>query len=455
MNDAFARAARIARHAATYSALLALGAAAAGAEWLRPDPSLRDALDALKYATRDTVGHGAEPARLDTLAIALLRVGRTDDAAKLFRRVLESTPGDDGAEAGLGKLALFAGRLDEADALLSAADTTDEDVQRDRFWLRLRREDYAGAAQLAEAAGFPGRTESLNAFAAEDGLWRIADGAPEGTQLFSRVFPAPLVKVKLNGQSVLMSLDTGASGLIVDEGWAKRTGVRAIAGEWPSVWNGASVVLRGALVQRFEMAGVRVENVPAARADLSRWSLEANPQGEKIAGVVGLAVLRRLGATLDYQRNRLVLRRTPAPPATGATRVPFEVWGENELMVRGSVAGGRRMWFLLETGLLGCGFAAPSEVLDEVGVKPGGVSKMVKSVGTVIAGRPWTPVTVPTVSIGAVVRDRVPGWSGAMDSGELWRHGVRRDGIVAGEFFRGRTLDFDWTKRELVIGAKP
>jgi hypothetical protein len=49
------------------------------------------------------------------------------------------------------------------------------------------------------------------------------------------------------------------------------------------------------------------------------------------------------------------------------------------------------------------------------------------------------------------VRDRVPGWSGALDAAELWRHGVRRDALLGGEFFRGRRVTFDWEKRELLV----
>ena len=50
-----------------------------------------------------------------------------------------------------------------------------------------------------------------------------------------------------------------------------------------------------------------------------------------------------------------------------------------------------------------------------------------------------------------MVRERVPGWSGAMEYRELWRHGVRRDAILAGDFFRGRRLTIDWQDLRLVI----
>jgi hypothetical protein len=45
----------------------------------------------------------------------------------------------------------------------------------------------------------------------------------------------------------------------------------------------------------------------------------------------------------------------------------------------------------------------------------------------------------------------VPGWSGALDPAELWRHGVRRDALLGGEFFRDRRLTIDWQRHELVV----
>jgi hypothetical protein len=53
--------------------------------------------------------------------------------------------------------------------------------------------------------------------------------------------------------------------------------------------------------------------------------------------------------------------------------------------------------------------------------------------------------------VGPLARDRVPGWSGALDAAEMWRHGVRRDALLGGEFFRDRRLTIDWQRHELVV----
>jgi hypothetical protein len=429
---------------------LGLGVASARADWLQPDPSFHEAQLDLRAALKDTAGHAGDPARLDSLAVALLRLGRLDDAEKLFRRVLEGTPGDDAAHAGLGKLALFRDRASEAESLLTGAAPENDGARADLFAARLRLGEYGAAAELAEAVGQAGRAPLLGELA-EGGAYRVSN--PRETRVpFTRVWPVPLVRVRLNGQSVLMVIDTGAGDVLIDDSAARRCAVRTLPSETQSLWSGTRIAVRNALVQRLEIGGILIERVPAGVLALHRYSLDINPQSESIAGVIGINLLRRFTPTLDFVAQRLVLRPagTVYTPTGSSTRVPFEIWGENEVTVYGSIGGGRRMAMVLATGLPAAGAGAPQEVFDEVGVKPGMGSGLAKG-GAWLRGEPWLPVTVPTVSLGQKVRDRLPGWSGAMEHGELWRHGVRRDALIAGGFFRNLRVTIDWRTRALVL----
>jgi hypothetical protein len=38
-----------------------------------------------------------------------------------------------------------------------------------------------------------------------------------------------------------------------------------------------------------------------------------------------------------------------------------------------------------------------------------------------------------------------------MDSGEMWRHGVRRDAVLSSEFFKGLRTTIDWKNRQLLF----
>jgi hypothetical protein len=131
--------------------------------------------------------------------------------------------------------------------------------------------------------------------------------------------------------------------------------------------------------------------------------------------------------------------------------VPFQLWGESELTVFGSLGQGRKMAMVVQTGVPYCGVGAPEEVMQEIGVKPGAVSRLVKGAGQFLHGRAWAAVVVPAVSVGPIAEDKVSGWQGALDSSELWRHGVRRDALLSHDFFRGRRVTFDWPNHRLLF----
>ena len=426
---------------------LTLIASAALADWLQPDPSYRDALQNLRYATRDTIGHADDAPRLDTLAVALLRLGRYADATAIFQRVLAARPGDAAALAALGKLAMFQDRNVQAESLLSLAGQADG-ARADLYMTRLRRGDWKGASALAEEVGDLGRIPLLEHLG--EGESFVVGGAERAEVPFERTWPAPIVRVKLNGTVVLMAVDTGAPGLLLDPSTLRVNRVARVGGQRVVTWDGSRVAVGNAMVQKIEIGGVSLANVPAGTVSLHKYSLGANPQSAYVAGILGADVLRRFDVTLDFKRNSIALRRAGGLVPAG-TRVPFERWGEDELMVWGSINGGRRMALMLATGLAETGVAAPQGVMEEVGIKPGGISKYVKGAGSWLQGSAWAPVTVPTLTIGAVAADRLPGWSGAMDAAELWRHGVRRDGLVGPGFFRGRRVTFDWAGSALVF----
>ena len=422
-------------------------AGTAAADWLSPDATYRDAQAQLRSATRDTVGHGDDVARLDTLATALLRLGRLNDARKLFTRVLDTAPNDAAASAALGKLALFADDLPRAESLLTRAGEVGES-RADLYATLLRRGSWSAAATLATELNDEGRVPLL------ESLSEQGPGAPTGTPgdvWLERIWPAPLVRVKLNGTQVWMLVDTGTPGLLLDPVTVRQNGVRALAGQRLADWDGSRVAVRNALAPRLEIAGITWTNVPAGVVSLHKMSLLVNPQSVPVVGVIGLSLLRDHDVTFDFKSRRLRFAALGSTPKGIGARVPFELWGEGGLTVWGALGGGRRMAMLLATGLPEAGVGAPDVVFDELGLKPGGLSRLVKGAGSWLQGRPWAQVGVPGVTLGAVAFDSQPGWAGAMDPLELWRHGVRRDALLGPGILRGRRMTIDWTRHELVF----
>jgi hypothetical protein len=452
---------------------LALAATVALADWLAPDPSLRDAQLALRMAARDTVGHAPTVAQLDSLAAAHLRLGDLLPARALFERVRALAPQDAGARAGIGRIALFQDDPAQAVRLLEPLAAEDLEVAADLFDAHIREGQWERAAKLAEAAGQAGRGAQLALLAGPTGAYVVT--APAEVKLdWIRCWPVPIVKARLNGHPVLFAVDTGTMDLLLDPSAARRCGVQLLPEQSPVLWDGTHVAAQLALAGRVDLGAARIERVPAALQPLRRWSLEANPGGPAVDGVVGANLLVRFVPTFDYKSCALVLRHlemvvhidrsvpdtTPdpirrlvpyqAPP--GAQFIPFELRGEREITVRGSLgAATRPMTFMLATGVPGCGVAAPQVVFDEIGVKPGAIARATGKAGMWTRGNGWAGVTVPTVTLGPLARDHVAGWSGAMDASELWRTGARRDALLCSDVFRGRRVTIDWGGRRLVI----
>ena len=444
-------AARFVRFAAL-AALVASASAAplpACAEAGSPDGVYREALTALHDAVRDTAGHATDPAHLDDLAAAQLKLARFGDADRVWRRVLAAHPGDKAALAGAGRVALVRQDDAAADSLLTLAGDA-EGAAHDLFVAHLRRHDWKAAAAMCDSVDEGSRRSQLERL---DGHWPSVPQGRDSSVPFKRAWPVPLVEVLLNRETVWMAVDPGSSELLVDPAAAHRCKVEELEGERQVPWCGTRVAARNAVVPRLGIAGYTLTDVPASIVSLHKYSLAVNPEGADIGGVIGLTVLERLGVTIDFKQQRLELRADRGLPRSAhvAARVPFEHWDENRLVVYGSLQGGRRMALWVGTGLPEAALGAPEETFDEVGAKPGRFANLVRAIGTALQGRPWSQVVVSDMSIGPVVTDHVESWSGAMDSSELWRSGSRIDAMLGPKYFANRRVTFDWVKREMVF----
>jgi hypothetical protein len=434
------------------AATLALAVATARADWLQPDPTLRDAQLSLRLAVRDTAGRPVGVAQLDSIAVAQLRLGDLASARALFARALELAPEDVTARAGLGRIALFRDELDEAVQRLEPLAASDLDAANDLFAARLRRGEWEAAARLAEVAGQPGRAAQLALLAGPEGAWKVT--GPDRVRLdWVRCWPVPIVKARLNGTTVLLAVDTGVMDLLLDPAAARRCHVTILPEQAPVLWDGTHVAAQLALAQRLELGALRIERVPAALQPLRRWSLDANPGGEAVSGIIGANLLARFVPTLDYKDCALVLERPDSGAGLAARPggVPFELRGEREITVRGALGATRTMTLLLATGVPACGVAAPQVVFDEIGVKPGSIARATGKAGTWMHGPGWAGVQVPTVTIGPIARDHVAGWSGGMDAVELWRSGARRDALLSSDALRGQRVTIDWAGHRLLF----
>jgi hypothetical protein len=326
---------------------------------------------------------------------------------------------------------------------------------RDLFALRLRQGRWSDAAALAEDAGQPGRREALLAMSEAPPC--VITGGPEEDHIpFAVTYPVPCVRVRIDGESVLLAIDTGTGMMLLDDGMTKRAHLQVQTQRTPIDWLGRTQTVTPASAHEVWIGRFTLTDVPAGILDLRKYGLALNPRSEPVVGVIGVQLLRAFRPTLDYRRDELVLRRPDAAwaPAGNATRVPFEVRGESDLFVRATVAGGRPMAMQVHTGFPECGVAAADAVFGEVGLRAGSVSKVMGSASSIMQGNPWARVNVPFVALGGVTQSNVPGWALRGDV-DLWRHGIRSDGYLSHEFFRNGRVTFDWAARQLVFEPKP
>lgn len=410
----------------------------------------------MRAAVRDTVGHSGDPARLAALAAMLTEVARTREAATVWGQVLALQPNDGASLAALGRIALVEGRVAESDSLLALAQAAapDEAIAADRLAGCIARGDWAGAVKLAEAGGQGGRLELFEHLAAHP-PFQVVEGPDSVRVTFTSSNPVPLVRVKVGNERLLFAIDTGTPGVLLDASAGRRLKARMLGGGGSLSWIGRDYVFEYGLVPELEIGGLRVENVPVRTLSLHKYSIAMHLHSETVSGVLGVDFLRAFSPTIDYKKMALILRRPSAAPTFGPAgapdALPFELWGEGELVVRARVASSRPLALWFASGFPECAIAAPAVTFAELRLKPNRAARVLKGEIAALQAQPWARVKVPSLVVGPMRSSAVEGWADALDEAALTRHGMRRDGALGHDAFKNARVTFDWDARVLRV----
>src|SRR5512145_1147291 len=163
----------------------------------------------------------------DSTAERLFIAARFDEARVAFASRYETDSSDYGAALGLGTIALFYNRLDEAERWLARASTLRPSEPRPKLLLAeaySRRDRFADALPLARATNRPLRAQMLEGFT---GRMPHRLTGPDSTRLpFVFTDPLPLMRGFVNGSDTLfLLLDTGGGELTLDSAVASKVGV--------------------------------------------------------------------------------------------------------------------------------------------------------------------------------------------------------------------------------------
>lgn len=118
---------------------------------------------------------------------------------------------------------------------------------------------------------------------------------------------------RLNGKEVEVLIDTGASGTVVDRGWAEGEGLRLVElGRTGGGVGGATMSVARVEESSLAIGGVELPGVQLAAIDLGSVIAQLKARGATPPQVVvGVDVLRRWRAVIDYGTSTLWLAPVP------------------------------------------------------------------------------------------------------------------------------------------------
>jgi tetratricopeptide (TPR) repeat protein len=380
----------------------------------------------------------------EALAIAGLAMidfyeNRLDLAIKGLRRAVSLDSGEPDYIFNLGQAAARSERYKEAadsyERFLSIAPKTDAD----------RRDRIRG---LIDFLRYLGKQGSLYTLAGEN----------KTTMPFESIEGRPVLKVRVNDNKEMLRfvLDTGSGMSVISEETAKKLGLRAVArgGMARAVGGGGRFEIVYGFLNSLDVGGVRVESVPVY---IRHFFDNKTP----IDGYLGLSVISKFIASVDYGDNIFMLRRPSEanskdlwgvaisrnavqPLAAGVLELPLRTTSSGFLSGEVHLEGVERpLNFIIDTG------ASVSVVSEKLATEEdlshylqptrlriygaAGIAEDVKS------------LLLPKVMLGTFTRERIS--AAVLDLEPVNETaGFTQNGILGGNYLRHFRVSFDFQR---------
>lgn len=262
------------------------------------------------------------------LGSALLASGDFKNSVEQFRLALTLKDDEALAIAGLSMINFYENRAAIALAGLRRAvylDPKEPDYIFSFAQAAARSERYREAADAYEEflriaprtdadrrARIRGLISFLRYLGAQRHLYLTA-GASRATFPFELSNSRPIVSVRINGAKTPLRfvVDTGSGMCVLSTEAAGRLGIKPIAegGMARAVGGGGRFAIVYGFLSSLQMDDVRVENVPV-------YIRNFHNKQEPIDGYIGLSVLSKYVASVDYGTHQMTLVRNPERPAS-------------------------------------------------------------------------------------------------------------------------------------------
>lgn len=258
-----------------------------------------------------------------------------------------------------------------------------------------------------------------------------------------------IVRAVINGRGLDFLLDTGASGITIDDDVARQLGLHEFA-QFSNAANAGRIGESFAIVPAMNIGELRMNDVAVRTLP----GLPGDDYGDtKVVGLLGFDFIAELLLHLDYERGRLTAFQAGSTPLpTHGKLVTLDIrLGTQQPMTTALVNGAAGERFVVDTGNRG-GFIIfdyfarrnPGALVD----LGGGSDRERYSNFSGVGGRvDITPYRLATVQIGKAVFNNFFGYRVAQRKA----YAINQDGLIGTTFLRDFNLWLDYVDSAIVM----
>lgn len=422
--------------------------------------------DAYDHAARVILAEPLSARAHALLGSAILASGDFRNSVEEFRTALSLQENEAIAIAGLAMIDFYENRLESSIKGLRRAvdlDSREPDYVFNLGQATARSEQYKEAADSYERFliiapktdadrrdRIRGLIDFLRYLGKQSSLYDL-NGKNQTNMSFDSVDGRPILKVRVNGgkEYLRFVLDTGSGMSVVSEETAKKLGLRPVArgGMARAVGGGGKFEIVYGFLSSLEVGDVKIERVPV-------YIRHFYGDGFPVDGYLGLAVISRFIASVDYGESTFTLRRESGVSrkakgeltalATGALEIPVRTTSSGFLSGEVRVEGIERpLNFIIDTG-------ASITVVSEKLVEQEDLASHLEPTRMRVFGAAGVSedvkrVLLPRVALGSFAREQIS--AAVLDMESLNETtGFTQSGILGGNFLRHFRVSFDFQR---------
>jgi predicted aspartyl protease len=424
---------------------------------------------ALVVATLSQGQATAEPKQSDAESAAkLFKAGKFAEAGDIYARIAAQDPKNYSAVLQLGRIALLANRLDDAQRWFEAAIALRPDDDDAKIMLAetyYRGDDFQKAAAALHGVEVGANrliieqyptlnVAKLESFKGQTPYELHGDG--QTTRLkFLNTASLPIVNVRVNGgDEVTFFIDTGGSEVGLDTEFARELGLPQFGDVQGTFSGGEEAKVGQSRIDSLKLGDWTVRNLPVMTLPFRQ--LSAGLGVKRTDGVIGTTLFYHFLTTLDFARGELVLRRKTAESlkifaaehSGNSVAVPFWMASDHFMVGWGRVETMPPALLFVDTGLAGAGVKLAEPVIKKAGIK---LEEDKATEGAGAGGKlKIVPYTVRRLSFGDVQEDNV---AGIYDGPFPWEttFGFNLAGMVGHDFFKPYAVTFDFETMRIFL----